>query len=118
MGDRISLPRFIAKTINTFAAAFYQDIFAIESFTYLQDESDIIVSYRVNGKRKPVLSMHLTLLMKNQKMLNCFSRIDAGEIGMLYGRLMEKKIQNNKIKALQLELALKNHSQIKDADQI
>ena len=114
MTVKISLSKFIATTVNTLATAFYQDIFAIEGFAYLQDESDMIVSYRVTGKRKPVLSTHLTVLIKNEKMLNCFSRLDSGEIGMLYGRLMERKIQAKKIKALQSKL--KNHFQTESDD--
>lgn len=104
MSEGISLSKFIATTVNTLAAAFYQDIFAIEGFAYLPDGSDMIISYRVTGKRKPVLSTHLTVLIRNEKMLNCFSRVDAGEIGMLYGRLIERKIQTKKIKALQSKL--------------
>ena len=104
MKDKITLGRYIAMTIKTLAAMFYQDVFAVEGFSYLEDQSDMVVAYRVSGKRKPVLSMHLTKLIKDQQMLNCFSREDVGEIGMLYGRLMEKKIQNKKIKKLQSEL--------------
>ena len=104
MRERISISKFIAITINTIAAAFYQDIFVIDGFSYLEDESDMIVSYRINGKRKSILNSHLTVLVKNQKLLNCFSRIDAAEIGMLYGRLMEKKILRRKILELQSEL--------------
>lgn len=97
MKEKITLGRYIAITVRTFANIFYQDVFAIDGFNYLEDESDMVVSYRVRGKRKPALKMHLTGLIKDQKMLNCFSREDVGEIGMLYGRLVERKIQNKKV---------------------
>lgn len=105
MQDKITLGRYIAMTVKAFAAMFYHDVFAIEGFSYLENEADMIVTYRVSGKRKPILNMHLTKLIKDRQMLNCFSREDVGEIGMLYGRLMEKKLQSKKIKELQTELS-------------
>lgn len=79
--------------MRTLAALFYQDVFVVEGFSYLDDQRDMIVFYRISGKREPILQIHLAQLIKDKKMLNCFSREDVGEIGMLYGRLMEKRIQ-------------------------
>lgn len=96
MQERITIGRYIALTIRSFIAMFYRDIFVIEGFNYLEDESDMVVTYRVEGKRKPVLKMHITRLVKDQQMLNCFSREDVGEVGVLYGRLIEKKYKRKK----------------------
>jgi hypothetical protein len=92
MKAKISLSKYIAMTVRTLATLFYQDVFVVDGFTYLDNQFDMIVSYRISGKRNPVLQMHLTQLIKDRKMLNCFSREDVGEIGMLYGRLMEKRM--------------------------
>jgi hypothetical protein len=92
MKEKIPLSKYIAITIKRFATIFYQDIFVVDGFSYLEDQTDMIVSYRIVGKRNPLLQSHLTQLMKDPQMLNCFSRQDVGEIGMLYGRLMEKRI--------------------------
>lgn len=109
MKDKLTLGKYFAMTVKTFAAIFYQDLFAVEGFSYLENETDMVVTYRVSGKRKPILSMHLTKLIKDRQILNCFSREDVGEIAMLYGRLMEKKLQKKTVKKLKAELKL--HSQ-------
>ena len=83
MKEKITLGRYIATTIKAFAVMFYQDVFVVDGFTYLEDESDLVVAYRVGGKRKPVLKMHITKLIKDKQILSCFSREDVGEIGML-----------------------------------
>lgn len=104
MREKITLGEYIAITINNLATIFYQNVFTVDGFSYIENESEMVVAYRVTGKRRPVLKMHITKLIKDKEMLNCFSREDVGEIGMLYGRLMEKKIQNKKIKQLRAEL--------------
>jgi hypothetical protein len=93
MKEKVTLGKYIAITVRTLAALFYQDVFVVEGFSYLDNQRDMVVFYRINGKREPILQIHLTQLIKDKKMLNCFSREDVGEIGMLYGRLMEKRIQ-------------------------
>jgi|SRR6185437_14618074 len=98
MKKTITLSNYITATVKTLAAIFYQDVFVVDGFTYLDDQTDMIVSYRINGKRNPILQTHLTQLIKDRKMLNCFSREDVGEIGMLYGRVMEKIIQKRNSK--------------------
>lgn len=92
----MTLGDYIAITIKTLTNALNRDLFVIEGFSYLEDDSDILISYRFSGKRKPVLNVHLTKLIKDGKKLNCFSREDVCEASVLYGRLMEKKIQNQK----------------------
>ncbi|MBV8802195.1 MAG: hypothetical protein JO131_04395 [Gammaproteobacteria bacterium] len=97
MNKTITLSKYIADTVKTLAKIFYQDIFIVDGFTYLDNQTDMIVSYRINGKRSPILQIHLTQLIKDRQMLNCFSRNDVSEIGMLYGRLIEKIIQKRQI---------------------
>jgi hypothetical protein len=67
-------------TVKTLARIFYQDVFVVDSFAFLDNQTDIIVSYRINGKRNPILQIHLTQLIKDRKMLNGFSREDVAKL--------------------------------------
>ena len=98
MKKTITLGKYIAHTVKTLAKIFYQDVFVVDSFAFLDNQKDIIISYRINGKRNPILQIHLTQLMKDRRMLNCFSREDVSEIGMFYGRLIEKHYSEAKSK--------------------
>jgi len=104
MKDRITLGQYLATLIRGFSSLFYQNLFSIDSLSYLERDHDIEVVYHVTGKRMPILRKKLTHLIKDQNKISCFSREDVCEMGIFYGRLMEKKLNNKKINQLESEL--------------
>ncbi len=113
MKNRITIGQYFAALIHNFTTFFYQNLFSVDSFTYLENNDDIEVIYRITGKRRPILRKTITQLIKDQKKLNCFSREDVSEMSILYGRLMEKRLHNKKLDYLHIELThLKNKLQL------
>jgi hypothetical protein len=84
MKNKISLGSYIAFIIKYFYSIFYQNLFSIDSFTYIEDDLDIDVTYCVTGKRKPILRKKITHLIKDKKKMACFRREDFCEIGIFY----------------------------------
>ena len=72
-------------------APFYQDLFVIDGFE-LMDENEkknMKITYRFNGRRKVVITKKIDEIVADKKLLNCFSREDAYELGYWSGRLKE-----------------------------
>lgn len=104
MKIKYTLTRCISIILNNFASFLYQNMFTVDSFRYLENEDDIEVTYSVTGKRTPVLRKKLSQIVKDEKMLDCFSRKDICEIGVFYGRMVEKRHQKKIINHLESAL--------------
>lgn len=103
MKNKITLGQYFSVIIHNFSSLFYQNLFSIDSFTYLERDYDIEVVYHVTGKRMPILRKKITHLINDQNKMNCFSRDDVCEIGIFYGRLMERRLKNKKIGQIESE---------------
>jgi len=99
-----SIGFYIGTLLKHFASLLYQNIFAVDSFKYLNDEDDIEVIYCVTGKRTPKLKKKLSQIIKDEKILECFSRKDICEMGVFYGRIVEKRHHKKFIERLELEI--------------
>lgn len=105
MKVKYTLIHCISIILNNFASLLYQNMFTVDSFRYSENEDDIEVTYSVTGKRSPVFRKKLSQIVKDEKMLDCFSRKDICEMGVFYGRIVEKGHQKKIIKHLELALS-------------
>jgi len=93
MERKLTLSQYVSASIKHFSSLLYQDLYTVDNFNML-DDGDIELVYHVNGKRNTSLRKRVSQVVNDKDLFKCFSREDVLDMGVFYGRLMEKAATN------------------------